>query len=237
VARGCNRRAAELLLARVSKAQRDVSSHSTPAHRTMMLAVRQMSHMGREVERLRRRVSKRADFTMRAMDRIDMTCPCDVQYRISATVYSETMKPLHVINDVKPRLDYRYTFVDIPGMVNNTCYKIFSYICIAQGTLGRDDCSPAKIDDYCTSFPPNAYPPPSPPPFPPYVDGTPPTGGLGEFLTGDGGGITRVAAEPEYQGKRWDPFYPPGREGECPPPLKGPNYGNWYTYADGNGLG
>jgi len=172
-----------------------------------------------------------------AMDRIDMTCPCDVQYRISATVYSETMKPLHVINDVKPRLDYRYTFVDIPGMVNNTCYKIFSYICIAQGTLGRDDCSPAKIDDYCTSFPPNAYPPPSPPPFPPYVDGTPPTGGLGEFLTGDGGGITRVAAEPEYQGKRWDPFYPPGREGECPPPLKGPNYGNWYTYADGNGLG
>jgi len=184
-----------------------------------------------------------------AMDRIDMTCPCDVQYRISATVYSEDMKPLHVINDVKPRLDHRHTFVDIPGMVNNTCYRIYSYICIAQGTLGRDDCSPAKIDPYCTNWAPNSSPPPSPPPFPPGVESTgfslgPSVGGPGTSLGGDGGGITTDPALPtgidpayENEGKRWDPFSPPGREGQCPPPLAGPDYGNHFKYPDSNGLG
>jgi len=183
-----------------------------------------------------------------AMDRIDMTCPCDVQYRISATVYSESMKPLHVINDIKPRLDHRHTFVDIPGMANNTCYHIYTYICIAQGTLARDDCSPAKIDTYCTNFAPNSSPPPSPPPFPPLtVASSANSGGslLGPSLGGpfDALGvpdlITTESALPPYdnQGTRWDPFSPPGREGQCPPPLKGPHYGNVFAYPDSNGLG
>ena len=189
------------------------------------------------------------------MDRIDLTCPCDVQYRISATVYSAEMKPLHVINDVKPRLDHRYTFVDIPGMVNNTCYIIYSYICIAQGTLGRDDCSPATIDEHCTSFPVDAFPPPSQPPAPPPPGQSAPTSSPSATpsatpstssvpLTSSSPtampssapsvasrdhfqgnyGITTEAAGPPYHssqpdGKVWDPFYPPGREGQCPPPL------------------
>jgi len=81
-----------------------------------------------------------------AMDRIDMTCPCDSSYRISVTVYSAAMSPIIVLEDIRPRLGHRNTFVDIPGLANSTTYHVHSSICIAQGTLLRDNCSPVKID-------------------------------------------------------------------------------------------
>merc|ERR1711988_1486794 len=83
-----------------------------------------------------------------SLDRVDMTCPCNSIYRISVAIYSEAMAPITVLEDIEPRVDHHHTFIDLPGLVNNTMYNIHSFLCLKQGTLGRDACSPAKIDTY-----------------------------------------------------------------------------------------
>ena len=63
---------------------------------------------------------------------------------------------------IPPRLDYQYTFIDFgPTLTDGTTYHAYSYLCIQQGTLKRDDCSPVQIDTFTLSLSP---PPPSPPP-------------------------------------------------------------------------
>jgi len=102
-----------------------------------------------------------------SLDRVDLTCPCDSIYRISVAIYSEAMAPLTVLEDVMPRIGHRHTFVDLPGLQNNTVYHVHSFLCLKQGTLGRDNCSPAKMDTYRLLLPANAFPPPMSPPSPP----------------------------------------------------------------------
>lgn len=97
------------------------------------------------------------------LDRVDLTCPCDQIYRISVAIYSETMSPITVLEDIHPRIGQAHTFVDLPGLQNNTVYNIHSFLCLKQGTLGRDACSPVKIDTYHLLLPSNAFPPPSAP--------------------------------------------------------------------------
>jgi len=36
--------------------------------------------------------------------------------------------------------------VDVPGLSNSTWYNYYGYVCLMQGTLMRDECSPAAID-------------------------------------------------------------------------------------------
>ena len=52
-----------------------------------------------------------------------------------------------------PRLDYQYTFTDLCNTIGDAAviragevYTVYSYLCIVQGTLGRDECSPVQID-------------------------------------------------------------------------------------------
>jgi hypothetical protein len=93
---------------------------------------------------------------------LDMTCPCAQRYRICVTIYSESMEPVYRAQCVAPRLDYQYTFIDFGSpLVDNTLYHAYSYLCVQQGTLGRDDCSPVQIDTFTLQLAP---PPPSPPP-------------------------------------------------------------------------
>ena len=101
------------------------------------------------------------------LDRVDFTCPCDEVYRISVAIYSAAMSPVIVLEDIRPRIGHRHTFVDLPGLQNNTVYNIHSFLCFKQGTLGRDACSPVKVDSYRLILPSNAYPPPSAPPTAP----------------------------------------------------------------------
>ena len=46
----------------------------------------------------------------------------------------------------EPRTGYKYTFIDVPGLTRPATYYVYSYVCIMEGTLKMDDCSPAKID-------------------------------------------------------------------------------------------
>jgi hypothetical protein len=93
---------------------------------------------------------------------LDMTCPCAQRYRICVTIYSSIMEPVYRAECVAPRLDYQYTFVDFGGtLVDGTLYHAYSYLCVEQGTLARDDCSPVKIDTFTLQL---SSPPPSPPP-------------------------------------------------------------------------
>jgi hypothetical protein len=101
---------------------------------------------------------------------LDMSCPCSSRYRYWITVYdADNMQPVYTLEAVPPRLDYQYTFVDLCAekegedwqLENGHEYHIYSYLCIAQGTLGRDDCSPVQIETITTNMKP---PPPSPPP-------------------------------------------------------------------------
>jgi len=106
-----------------------------------------------------------AAFVMRySLDsRIDMTCPCNTRYRFFATMYDADMKPIFQVDNVPVRLNYQHTFVDIPPTagVEGSVYKIHSHVCVEQGTLARDDCSPVTIDEVTFTLNP---PPPSPPP-------------------------------------------------------------------------
>jgi hypothetical protein len=93
---------------------------------------------------------------------LDMTCPCAQRYRICTTIYSETMMPVYRAECVAPRLDYQFTFIDFGAeLADQTLYHAYSYLCVQQGTLGRDDCSPVQIDTFTLQLAP---PPPSPPP-------------------------------------------------------------------------
>jgi len=103
---------------------------------------------------------------------LTMTCPCTSRYKYFVTVYDETMTPVYTVDGVAPRLDYQYTFVDLcntlgdaPVIEAGEVYYVYSYLCIAQGTLGRDECSPVQIDrlpaEGTLELSP---PPPSPPP-------------------------------------------------------------------------
>lgn len=117
-------------------------------------------------------------------DSLEMTCPCAQRYRICVTIYNENMEPVSGLGAkspstmsmsgfgsskldnqaicVPPRLDYQYTFVDFgPPLTDNTVYHAYSYLCVEQGTLNRDDCSPVAIDTFTLTVSP---PPPSPPP-------------------------------------------------------------------------
>jgi len=106
---------------------------------------------------------------------LDMTCPCAQRYRICVTIYDENMQPVAGLGSssessklglqavcVPPRLDYQYTFIDFgPQLQDNAKYHAYSYLCVEQGTLARDDCSPVQIDTFTLQLAP---PPPSPPP-------------------------------------------------------------------------
>ena len=106
---------------------------------------------------------------------LDMTCPCAQKYRICVTIYNAAMEPVAGLGSkssssrldnqaicVPPRLDYQYTFVDFgPQLQDNTLYHAYSYLCVEQGTLARDDCSPVAMDTFTLTMSP---PPPSPPP-------------------------------------------------------------------------
>ena len=75
-----------------------------------------------------------------------MTCPCDAQYRISVTVYDQDMRPFIVITDVAPRSNHRFTRIELDGLAVGSTYTTYTYVCISQGTLLQDDCSPPRID-------------------------------------------------------------------------------------------
>jgi len=101
---------------------------------------------------------------------LDMSCPCSHRYRYYTTIYdATTMKPLYtteVADATPPRLDYEYTFIDVPCTLDSTfsfqpgvAYKAYTYLCVEQGTLNRDDCSPVAITDYTHAV---RLPPPPP---------------------------------------------------------------------------
>jgi hypothetical protein len=104
--------------------------------------------------------------------RLNMQCPCSHRYRYFATLYDPaTMEPVYQIDGAELRPNAEHTFVDLPPALDGKTYKIHSQLCIAQGTLGRDDCSPVKIDTFTVDLSP---PPPSPPPPQPPEPPSPP---------------------------------------------------------------
>jgi hypothetical protein len=79
--------------------------------------------------------------------RIDMSCPCNSRYRFEATFYEMPgMIPVYDIPSTPVRLNADHTFVDVPEYAEGKTYHVYSYLCVAQGTLDRDDCSPVKVD-------------------------------------------------------------------------------------------
>jgi hypothetical protein len=91
---------------------------------------------------------------------LDMTCPCAQRYRIFTTIYTAAMEPVYQTAGTPPRLDYQYTFIDFgPTLLDNTQYHAYSYLCVEQGTLGRDDCSPVQIDTFTLQL--SSPPPPA----------------------------------------------------------------------------
>ena len=88
---------------------------------------------------------------------LDMTCPCAQRYTICVTIYTaSTMEPITTDQCTAPRMDYQFTYVDFAsGLTVGTQYHAYSYLCVQQGTLGRDDCSPVTIDTF-TLAPPSA---------------------------------------------------------------------------------
>jgi len=106
-----------------------------------------------------------------------MTCPCGHRYRYVTTIYENStvtgnlMKPLTTTEGVAPRFDYEFTFVDLPctdgsfTFEEGVDYVFHSYLCVEQGTLARDDCSPVSVTKYThtTSSPPPSPPPPAAP--------------------------------------------------------------------------
>jgi hypothetical protein len=80
---------------------------------------------------------------------IDMSCPCSSQHRLFVMIYkADNMEQVMPINNIVPRMEKKFTFVDLPGLNASTSYIIYTYTCLAQGTLLRDDCSPPSIDNY-----------------------------------------------------------------------------------------
>merc|ERR1712093_800572 len=104
---------------------------------------------------------------------LDMTCPCAQRYIICVTIYlASNMQPVTGLGSsnpssrvdgvdavcVAPRMDYQFTYVDFGApLADNTAYKAYSYLCVQQGTLARDDCSPVAMDEFTLQIAP---PPP-----------------------------------------------------------------------------
>lgn len=82
------------------------------------------------------------------LDRVDMSCPCDTVYKISVAIYSQAMAPLAVIEDVTPRTDHPHTFIDLPDIEGHSSFITHTWLCMKQGTIYRDACSPLKMDNY-----------------------------------------------------------------------------------------
>ena len=79
---------------------------------------------------------------------------------IRDSIYTAAMEPVYQTAGTPPRLDYQYTFVDFgPTLLDNTQYHAYSYLCVEQGTLGRDDCSPVQIDTFTLQL--SSPPPPA----------------------------------------------------------------------------
>ena len=107
---------------------------------------------------------------------VDMSCPCSHRYKYCATIYDENMSPIYRMDCTKPRLDYPHTFVDIPAdnektgspvLESGNTYYVYSYLCVEQGTLGRDDCSPVSKETITIDISPPKPTPPPPSPSPP----------------------------------------------------------------------
>jgi len=77
---------------------------------------------------------------------MDTRCPCSSLYGIFVAVYTWDMRLVEVAENIPVRDGKRYTFVEIPGMHNDTYYNYYAYVCMMQGTVMRDDCSPAAIE-------------------------------------------------------------------------------------------
>jgi len=77
---------------------------------------------------------------------LDNRCPCSKQYGIFVVVYNWNMTQVAIAENIPVREGKTYTFVDVPGLSNSTWYNYYGYVCLMQGTLMRDECSPAAID-------------------------------------------------------------------------------------------
>jgi len=107
---------------------------------------------------------------------VDMSCPCSTRYKYCSTIYDENMSPIYRMDCTPPRLDYPHTFVDLPTDNENNgetvlqdggTYHVYSYLCVDQGTLNRDDCSPVSKQTLTISISPPTPSPPPPSPSPP----------------------------------------------------------------------
>lgn len=78
---------------------------------------------------------------------MDSRCPCSSLYAIFVAIYTWDMKLVSVAENIPVRTGHRFTYIDVPGLNNATYYHYYSYVCMAQGTVMRDDCSPAAMDE------------------------------------------------------------------------------------------
>ena len=92
-------------------------------------------------------------FESSALVRVEMNgnafprvCPCDAAYRLFTTVYDANWNEVAAVDNMLPRLDEKFTFIDVPDLVKGQTYHVWTYVCYAQGTLVRDKCSPPSKD-------------------------------------------------------------------------------------------
>ena len=92
-------------------------------------------------------------FESSALVRVEMkgnafprVCPCDAAYRLFTTVYDANWNEVAAVDNMLPRLDEKFTFIDVPDLVKGQTYHVWTYVCYAQGTLVRDKCSPPSKD-------------------------------------------------------------------------------------------
>lgn len=83
---------------------------------------------------------------------LDERCPCSSQYGVFIVVYSWNMTQVALAENIPVREGKRYTFVDVPGLANSTWYNYYAYVCLMQGTLMRDECSPAARESGKLNF-------------------------------------------------------------------------------------
>merc|ERR1719409_8893 len=90
--------------------------------------------------------------TMKTPYWLDERCPCSSQYGVVIVVYSWNMTQVALAENIPVREGKRYTFVDVPGLANSTWYNYYAYVCLMQGTLMRDECSPAARESGKLNF-------------------------------------------------------------------------------------
>jgi len=78
---------------------------------------------------------------------MDSRCPCSSLYGIFVAIYTWDMRLVSVAENIPVRTGHRFTYLDVPGLNNATYYNYYSYVCMMQGTVMRDDCSPAAMDE------------------------------------------------------------------------------------------